>query len=426
MPTTRQVRQRMLQRYGLGKIIENTGLSFGTTYVQSTRHFTDDYLPTGYYRGKRAIIWRPDAATAAQADHFRRAGDYSASTNRLTIVGANYTDTTATSEEVELWYNDLQPDKEILEAIQNAQAYLGARILLPLTIVANGGFFLGTTNFTGSSATLDVADAVMQGRTALEVTNSGANGAGYSDAFGVTPGATLHAWAIGLGDTGTNRVVYEDVTNSNATVGEAQTFTAKRANVAYQQLTVPDDCYQMRVGLGGVASNAVTRWDQVYINHEKDGRLFLPSAIQEAWEFEALCYQAFDHQIDDGIYDALSVRIQEVPQADYTVSDLPGDSHTPIVQLHNRSWLKYPLVIQARLRDSTIDTLTADTDVTGQPLAMLAARATMMLIEAWGEKIPNGGSIHELALAELNALAARRVANGPAKRKAGFSYPFTR
>lgn len=426
MPTLTQTRQDMLGRMGIGLVILASDLddtNSSTSAVATTDlDICDTNRTSGWLRDKEAIIYRPAAANAE--DRLRFAGDitHSATYSSISIAGRAYTAKIDSDEDIEVWYDGVRPDKDVLPAIQQAQTLVSARILLPLTLVANGGMFLGTTSWTGSSAALDTEDAVMQGRGSLEVTNSGVNGMAYSAAFGVEPGATIHAWAIGLGDTGTNRVVYQDVTNGNAQLGDIQTFKAKRPRVAYQQLTVPETCYQMRVGLGGSESNAVTRWDQVFVNQEQDGRLFPPLGITEAWEFESLSYLQFARQAEAGIFDAMSASPIEVPDSDYRVSDLSGDTHTPIVQLDNRSWLAYPLVIQARLKDATIKQLADETDVTGQPLNLLVPAAIMELLKAKGYKIPDSQTLYQQAATDFDKANRMRPANGPARRQPVYHY----
>lgn len=431
--TLLQVRQRILERGDFGFVIPNTFLdSITSTGIVSQRFFNDTNKGANDYSSVPAGIYRPQADN--DADKWRWAGELKPKDSILEIAGDSYSDLDPTDEYIELWYYGLQPDIDVLNAIQNAQEKVGTRLLLPLTLVPNGGFYAGTSGWTGNgSATPGVGPAILQGRQSGRVTNTGPNGLMYSDPFPVTSGAQLYVAALGVGDLGTNVTrdstalfVAENVTAGNSAFYN-QTFTSKRPALPWKQPTVPSGCKEMRIGLGGVEADAVTRWDSVFVYQTQDGRLFLPSGIQEAWEFEALTYMRFSRslQTSGDVYDAMSVVVDEVPRADYQVSDLPADEHTPIIQFNSwniaRHWMYYPLTIQARPRDSSFNGgLQNEDDITAQPLDMLASAAIIELLDAVSTRIPGSEAVYRSAWEKYNAAVSRRGANGPAKRKPAF------
>lgn len=115
MPTLADYREEMLALgpADMGAVYPITGLTT-TTVVSSS-------LATGGFSAERWVhyyILRREAASQP-ADRVRRCTAFTSSTGTLTHAGANYADTTITSEEVELWrYDPKDVDNAINEGIE--------------------------------------------------------------------------------------------------------------------------------------------------------------------------------------------------------------------------------------------------------------------------------------------------------------------
>lgn len=94
----KEIRREMLARN------QALGLKFNLASATTTTAVVTALAAGGFTQGRffGRFLVRAEAATAAGADRVRRVTDFTASSGTLTHAGANYTDTTATSEILEI------------------------------------------------------------------------------------------------------------------------------------------------------------------------------------------------------------------------------------------------------------------------------------------------------------------------------------
>lgn len=114
--TLKAARRALLRRHqeDLGIIRPVTALAVGSVTVGSLAN-------TNLLAGKfsNTILARYDAASAA--DLIRYGGDLTPASGLIAHTGANYADTTATDEFLEIWYDpEIRPDIDILDCLQYA------------------------------------------------------------------------------------------------------------------------------------------------------------------------------------------------------------------------------------------------------------------------------------------------------------------
>lgn len=104
MPTLIEVLRQSIQRLGPSVGRTEAVASLTTTTVVATT------LASGGLGGERyRNYWMMRLNAASSADYFRRVTSFTASSGTLTHAGTNYSDTTATSEYVDLLSPDLEP-----------------------------------------------------------------------------------------------------------------------------------------------------------------------------------------------------------------------------------------------------------------------------------------------------------------------------
>ena len=81
------------------------------------------------------------------------------------------------------------------------------------------------------------------------------------------------------------------------------------------------------------------------------------------------------------------------------------------------NWLTRPLFMQAKLPDADITTLSAESDSSSVPLNLIAPRATLELLQALGDRYPDGARLRALADSDFRRAARVRAHSGPARRR---------
>lgn len=100
--------------------------AFAAGSVTQTDYLRNTNWGVNHFRNLHAGIHRPDSATAA--DNWRWAGDLTTSTGLLAHTGANYADTTVTSETVNIIYYGVRWE-DIDDAISRVLDYHGEAAL---------------------------------------------------------------------------------------------------------------------------------------------------------------------------------------------------------------------------------------------------------------------------------------------------------
>lgn len=189
--------------------------------------FADSNAPTSKYKNK--IVHRPAAASAA--DTIRITGALTIASGLVAHTGANYSDTTVTSESLELWNHlDYYPDLHWIRDMATVLLQLKFRCHVPLRhgpddadMQANN-----TTSWTAQqTATLakqTTAGEVAENARSLSSTGDGANanGGARSTLMRLWQSGLIYCHGIGKADTGTAAV---RILDNSATTLQTITFT---------------------------------------------------------------------------------------------------------------------------------------------------------------------------------------------------------
>lgn len=223
-------------------------------------------------------------------------GGYSPSTNTLTWNRAmsNATTTTMTAGV----YLGVPPTRQGLERgldeyINDVLRSLRYRDYALLTLVTDGDMETsGVTNWTASNSTLTkstTAGYVFQGKQALRVVNSAANGYARSALIPVTETQTFCCLADVRVSSGTAKLQLYDETNS-AEIDSVTTAELRRGYLWIDNTTIPTDCKQVSVRLIGTGASDDIYWDNVSLRNNNATEMDLPSWFLDKKWLEELVY----------------------------------------------------------------------------------------------------------------------------------------
>ena len=419
MATLQTIEQRLVDELGIGMTIPTID-SLTVTTVVNTR-----YLRNSNYGGNQFLnwgIWRPDTATAA--DNFRFAGTLTNSTGTLAHTGANYTDTTATSETLILLKPDIDPDGDINPAINRALERIYDHVWEPLSWAPDAA--MRETNFA-SWGTLSNATAAKQTTASrvfpgfirsAAITNTGVNGYQPTANIAVTPGEPLLVGALSRVNSGTAaQLTLFNVTGS-ATFGTAITHSESSYQYMWQIVAAPSGCRNINVRLGGTGAADVTDWQALWVYRMNNSNIFpLPSSyMDEMYKLESLAYIDFQMGTASGVFQAFSMQTREIPRSHYTPDFMAPAANPSFIQFSTNAWFGYPLMMQMRLPYSERGVLTAEADVTSAPLHLVLAAAKLELLMSC-EGAAKGSRISlQQAKKEFDDAVRNRATSGPAQR----------
>src|SRR3990167_2586496 len=425
--TVAAVQTRMLQDLGCGFLIQNGSVGgFAATTVTSVNFLENSDWASNHFRNLQAAIWRGTAQTSA--DYYRRAGDLVNSTGVLSHTGANYSDTTVDTEAVEIWFYDIRPDVEVLEAINRAMGRCFFPNFVALSPFDDGDMqSTATSSYTGSAGTTltksTTARRITLGMRALRVVNNSADDNAQSSTIAVRQGDYIYTWAISSVDVGGNaELVLYDVTNSADFTGTLPGHAEESPQFMWRYDAVPATCKEYAVRLNGEGASDDIYWSALGGYKVRDRRIDLPSTFDRAFEVQGLAYGRFGnvHNSEAQIADAASLEIVEIPQDQYALHFSPPEAHPRLVQFFNDDWFRYPLFIQGRRPYSDIDgVLTTPTGTINADFELIVAASEVefLSVAANAAKIPDADRLMGLAAAKFVDLSAHTTTQGPAKRR---------
>lgn len=162
-----------------------------------------------------------------------------------------------------------------------------------LTLVTDGDMETsGVTNWTASNSTLTkstTAGYVFQGKQALRVQNSAANGYARSALVSVTETQNFCCVADVRVVTGTATLRLYDETNG-AAIDSVTTSELRRGYLWIDNTTIPSGCKQVSVRLIGTGASDDIYWDNVSLRNTNATEMDLPSWFLDKKWLEELVY----------------------------------------------------------------------------------------------------------------------------------------
>jgi hypothetical protein len=416
MPTLKVARRALLQRHqeDLGIIRPITALATGSVTVGS---LANTNLPDTKYRN--TILGRFDAASAA--DNIRYAGLLTASTGLIAHTGSNYSDTTATDEQLEIWYDpDIRPDVDILNVFSEALDELRVLCHVPLghgpddydMQANNTTSWPDTSNVTMTAQT--TAAQVLRGARSK---NSAFSAAGYSQStlVRVHPSGQVFFWGIWKADVGT---ISLDLRNAAGTQIDVIDYTGETWALGQKLVSAGSSDEEVRLRLAGsAASDEGDHQAAVIVIPER--RLFiLPSWIGDKHMVIGLSVARStgptlgnDLTLAEGLEYA-SLR----PNIDYRFYRPYADANPYQVEILNPYYMTQPLFIDVACPYSepygVSVAFSAESDTTDCPLDLLIAQSEIIMAERWPRKF---SAWLEYARAQKSAIVRRRHVYSPAR-----------
>jgi hypothetical protein len=379
--TLTTIRQRLFRELDLGVLIANGVFDAAAAgSITSANVMRNSRWTANHFSQKNTLIFRPGAATAA--DQIRYAGDLTNNTGLLAHTGANYSDTTVGSEAVELWYDGVRPDLEVLDAINRALEFVNVRTFIP---ISHGGdldydMSISTdTNWTNvgspsTSAKATTARRTPYGLRSYQLINNGvANEGTQSATLPAVPARSVKSFAIASVNVGGASMQFYDVTGSAAFTQAAVTSSEEEPMLLEQPWqAVPASCREMAVRLLGTTTTSDVYWNGLWVYKQDNLRLNLPSFLDEEFNLPSIFHGRPRFAIANHVWDAQSLDMVELKKGrefDYIAHHADANPYAIVVR--DSSIYDYPLFVQASRPYSDLGTLSAEADTTSCPLHLL-------------------------------------------------------
>lgn len=419
------LREELGQQLGMMKLIPNGSVTaIATGSITAPDVLRDSNLGGGQYKGW--IIYRPGAATSA--DTVRYAGLLASTSGLLAHTGANYADTTVGSEVIELWKPGARPDLELLASLNRVLEFefISTMLMISHLTPFDGDMALATdTNWTdvgttSASAKSTAAGLTSYGPRSYRLTNTATNSGTRSTGGGrVRKSGTVSMFAIAAAEVGTASLQPYDLTNTT-TYGTAITNTERRpALLALQSQTVPATCELTGLNMLGLESNADIFWNQAALYIHDELSISLPSGVTEGFMAPKFVQAQPKTSIGTNIYDAEDINFIPLTEGiDYWLVINHADAEPYKVRFANPMPstgghpYEWPLFVEARIPQSSLITLSAETDVVNAPKHNLLPRWKIDCLET----IWNGAAApkhpdwdNQMALAQKQLIQATRA-----------------
>ena len=381
--TLTTIRQRLLRELDLGIIIPNAKFdSAASTSITSADVMRNSRWTTNHFSQRNTVIYRPGSATAA--DNIRYAGDLTNSTGTLVHTGANYSDTTVTSEIPELWYDGVRADLEILDAINRALEFVHFSTFIPISHGGDLDYDMSAstdTNWTNvgspsTSAKSTTARRVPYGLRSYQLINNGvANEGTRSATLGMGSSRSVKGFAIASVNVGGASFQLYDVTNAGTTsLLDAVTTSQEEPMLLIQEWqNVPSTTREIAANLLGTTTTSDVFWNGLWIYKQDNLRVNLPSFLNEGFKAPSIFQGRPKFSVANHVYDAQSLEMVELKEnQDYVyLYDHHNDANPYAIMVNGPEAYDWPLFVEARLPYSHMGVLSAESDATNAPLHLL-------------------------------------------------------
>ncbi len=386
------IRTRLLRELDLGMLIPNAAFdSAATGSITSADMLRDTNIAGNHFSSKATVIHRPAAATAA--DFIRFAGALTNTTGLLAHTGANYADTTVTSETVELWYDRIRPDKEIKDAANRALEFCFFSTFVPISHGGDLDFDMAATTDTNwtdvltptTSAKSVTARRVPYGLRAYNLIADAVGEGTRSATIGVSQGRPIRSWAIVSCDSGGMTYQPYDITNSAVmTSPAAVTHTEEEPQLVEWHGNVPATCKEAALNFISTANPSSFFINMAWLYKTDNLRVNLPGYVSEQFKAPSVFMGIPIQQNGTGYYDAQSLDMVELTEGKdyrYLTHQPDANPHAILVLPGSRAWgYPHPLFVQARRPYSDLTTFSVETDSTTCPLHLLMPAFKMRVL----------------------------------------------
>jgi len=391
-----------------------------TTTTLTVPSLIDTTKGSGHYAGLKAVVHRLEAASAA--DYYRNFASMVASSGEITVAGgANYSDTTATNEEVELWLKDVRADRHIHPAINRAMEFIQFSTFVALSHLSDldGDMAASTdTNWTDVGSPTTSAKATTARRTpyglrSYNLINDAANEGTRPATLAITSGRDVRFFTIASVNVGGCSFWPYDITGSAAFGGTAITHSEEEPQLMDTGwVTAPSGCKEFSASMLGTTSTSDVFWNQVWAYKRDSLRINLPSYVSEEFKAPSI-FRGIPRQSNGtGYYDAQSLEFEELKEnRDYRFLMNHPDANPHAILLNSASFYDYPLFAAVRRPYADLGALSAETDTTTCPLHLLLPRARIELLDSvYKSKLPGDiwGHLRAKAQEEWEAASMAR------------------
>lgn len=370
-------------RYGAVTALSTTSVTVPSLYLNTNRGSTQAQDET--------IILRPDAATAA--DRKRYIGSIAPSTGAVTVAGGtNYADTTATSEYAEEWILNVDPDVDILDALNYSLRYTTVRTLyMASNVPADLDYDAQkstTSDFTSiNSPTLSkvtTARRTLLARRSLRVLCSGASEGVQTATIANVMGHQAQAFVFGSCDEDSVTVSLYDVTGS-ADIN-TETFTLEEeaemlVKIPWQE--TPSTCKEIALRVVGDTTDADFYGNAFGIVQQGNRRVYFPSAVSERFKAPAVFIAVPQETSSNAnVYPAHSIEFQPLTEGDdFTFMFHHPDANPYGIVLTDDRFLEWPIFVEAQVPASELGTFSTEASTTVADPHVFIPRATLRVID---------------------------------------------
>lgn len=383
--TLASLRRRLLRELDLGWVITNADLtSLAATSITSTNMLRNSLWGTTMFSDLNCVIFRPDAASAA--DYIRYAGDLTNSSGLLAHTGANYSDTT-TPEVIEIWKYGIRPTREVIDSLNRCLEFEfrtshhlfshGSRVDYAMDIATTDTNWTDVgTPTTSAKTTSQSTQLVPFGPRAYQLIADAANEGTRSSPLLIGQGGTVSAFAIIAADAGTASFRLRDNTNS-ADIGTAVTHSERTPMLmVIHNQEVPDTCKAVQFEALGTVNPSTIYVNQTGIYVHDNLMVQLPSFITESFMAPKFMQAVPRTQIATDVYDAGSLDFVPLTEGvDYWPVFGHSDAQQYKVRFRDASLFEWPIFVEYKRPGSDETTFAEDeTATTNIPIHNLLPR----------------------------------------------------
>ena len=400
--------------------------------ITSPKWFQNSNYGPGHFADQQYIITRMGAASSADNERFAAAIGAS---GLLAHTGANYADTTVTSELVEMWAKGVRRTTDVFNSINRAldHCYLTTNVALSEISDVDGDMALATdTDWADVGTPTTSAKSVVARRTPFGFRSynliGDAAGEGTESATkSVRTSRRVKLFAIGSANVGTASLQLRDVTNG-ADLGTATTHAEEQPMLMEFPFTdVGSTVKEVRARLlGTVSASADIFWNQAWMYREGQRTFPFPSYASEHYLAPNLYYGMPHDQADTYVWSADSMEFVPLVEGKHYRLEFNQNDAVPnrvhlLDECPNLDFT-YPFFVQARRPYSDLGVFTTEASTSPVPLNEIIPKAKMELLRVIKGRpgVSDVGADWVLASNEAADSVRARPVVSPARAKAAW------
>ncbi len=353
---------------------------------------------------RNVVLFRGGAATSA--DYARPAGSFVNTTGVIsTAGGGNYADTTTTSEILELWWDGIRRDQEVIDAANRVLKKINFSTFVPISHLGDldGDMAKSTdTDWTDvgtptTSAKSTTAKRTPFGLRSYELVGDAVNEGTRSATISITKNLSVRVMAISSCASGTASLQPYSITGS-AVFGTALTHSESEPQLMLGQWEqAPATCTDFAANLLGSTNPSDIYWNALWEYKQGVTLVNLPTYVSERYKVPAIfrCHPTLANPNSTNCYPAEALDMVELVEGqDYRLMFHQQDANPYAVNMSAeymaRYGFDYPLAIQVRRPWYDVGSFSSDTSTTQAPLLELIPRLKLELIDTiYAPRFPN-------------------------------------